>query len=189
MLAWVVIYRRDHCLAASFAMLLSTPSIPLSHLSPLLPYSYGHSYTTATHQPLCNQSVTHSFDLHGGSTLLAVSTAHPPFPIPYLFRAKRVLCAPTGFTEPTHGSDLVGRHPLSSHTPAHTFALFCAFLHAPNIQLVSFQAFPHSLQKTPGGAYRVCVGTQFLRFATTTYCQHVFGLTQFLAMTCSCHTD
>jgi len=75
MVAWVVIYRRHftlsdlregHRQAGRFAMLLSTPSIPLSHLSPLLPYSYGHSYTTATHQPLCNQSVTHSFDLHGG---------------------------------------------------------------------------------------------------------------------------
>ncbi len=122
-------------------------------------------------------------------TLLAVSTAHPLLPIPCVSRAKRVLCAPDGFTEPTEGSDLVGRDPLSCHTPAHTFALFCAFLHAPKIQLVSFQAFPHSLQKTPGGGYRVCVGSQFLRVATTTYCERVFGLTQFLAMTCSCHTD
>ena len=40
-----------------------------------------------------------------------------------------------------------------------------------------------------GGGTRVCVGTQFLRVATTTYCEQVFGLTQFLAMTCSCHTD
>src|SRR5216684_6404738 len=40
-----------------------------------------------------------------------------------------------------------------------------------------------------GGGYRVCVGTQFLRVATTTYCEQVFGLIQFLAMTCSCHTD
>jgi len=150
MLAWVVIDRRHHRLAAPFALPFPTPLFPLPHLSPLLPYSYGHSYTTATHQPLCNQSVTHSFDLHGGCTLLAVSTAHPPLPIPYLSRAKRVLCAPDGFTEPTEGSDLVGRDPLSCHTPAHTFALFYAFLHPPKIQLVSFQAFPHSLQKTPG---------------------------------------
>src|SRR6266852_5233020 len=35
---------------------------------------------------------------------------------------------------------------------------------------------------------RFCVGTQFLRVATTTYCEQVFGLTQFLAMTSSCHT-
>src|SRR5258708_7788155 len=39
------------------------------------------------------------------------------------------------------------------------------------------------------GGIGVCVGTQFLRVATTTYCEQVFGLTQFLAMTCSCHTD
>ena len=149
MVAWVVIDRRHHRLAGPFALPLSTPLFPLPHL--LLPYSYGHSYTTATHQPLCNQSVTHSFDLHGGCTpLLAVSTAHALLPIPYLSPAKRVLCAPDGFTEPTEGSDLVGRDPLSCHTPAHTFALFYAFLHPPKIQLVSFQAFPHSLQKTPG---------------------------------------
>src|SRR5216683_7622903 len=87
MLAWVVIYRRHftlsdlregHRQAGRFAMLLSTPSIPLSHLSPLLPYSYGHSYTTATHQPLCNQSVTHSFDLHGG-----VPSSRSRLPIPH----------------------------------------------------------------------------------------------------------
>src|SRR5260370_24642412 len=113
MVAWVVIDRRHYRQAGRFAMLLLTPLFPLPHLSPLLPYSYGHSYTTATHQPLCNQSVTHSFDLHGRGTLLPVSTAHPPFPIPYFFRPKRVLCAPPGFTEPAAGSALVGRDPLS----------------------------------------------------------------------------
>ena len=198
MVAWVVIDRRHftlsvlcegHRQAPLFASLLPTPLFPLPHLSPLLPYSYGHSYTTATHQPLCNQSVTHSFDLHGGCTLLAVSTAHPPLPIPYLSPAKRVLCAPDGFTEPTEGSDLVGRDPLSCHTPAHTFALFCAFLHAPKIQLVSFQAFPHSLQKTPGGGYRVCV-------ATTSHGQELYEAKHLFAICCgrdpqklSTHTD
>ena len=147
MVAWVVIDRQHHRQAGSFASLLSTPVIPLPHLSPLLPTPYGHSYTTATHQPLCNQSVTHSFDLHGGCTLLAVSTAHPPFPIPYLSPAKRVLCAPDGFTEPTEGSDLVGRDPLSCHTPAHTFALFCTH---QKFNSFLFKRFRTLCKKHPG---------------------------------------
>ncbi len=42
---------------------------------------------------------------------------------------------------------------LSFHTFAHSFALFCIFLHASNMQLFSFQAIPHSLAKTPGVGY------------------------------------
>src|SRR6266851_1489117 len=78
MLAWVVIDRRQYRQGGRFASLLPTPLFPLPHLSPLLPYSYGHSYTTATHQPLCNQSVTHSFDLHGG-----VPSSRSRLPIPH----------------------------------------------------------------------------------------------------------
>ena len=66
MVAWVVLDRRHYRQAGPFALPLSTPLFLLPHLSPLLPYSYGHSYTTATHQPLCNQSFTHSFYLDGG---------------------------------------------------------------------------------------------------------------------------
>src|SRR5713101_2714305 len=61
MVAWVVIDRRHYRQAGPFALPLSTLLFPPPHLSPLLPYSYGHSYTTAPHQPLCNQSVTRSF--------------------------------------------------------------------------------------------------------------------------------
>src|SRR5712692_11895587 len=68
MVAWVVIDRRHYRQAGRFAMLLLTPLFPLPHLSPLLPYSYGHSYTRATHQPLCNQSLTHSSYRDGGCT-------------------------------------------------------------------------------------------------------------------------
>jgi len=70
--------RGGHRLAAPFALPFPTPLFPLPRLSPLLPYSYGHSYTTATHQPLCNQSVTHSFDLHGG-----VPSSRSRLPIPH----------------------------------------------------------------------------------------------------------
>src|SRR5713226_5744693 len=101
MVAWVVIDRQQPRQPGPFASLLSTPVIPLPHLSPLLPTPYGHSYTTATHQPLCNQFVTHSFHRDGGCTtpLLGASTAYALLPIHYL---------------------------------------------------ISFQAIPHSLQKTPG---------------------------------------
>src|SRR5229473_1947809 len=91
MVAWVVIDRRHYRQAGPFASLLSTPVIPLPHLSPLLPTPYGHSYTTAAPQPLCNQSL------------------------------------------------------------AHSFSLFCTFLHSRKTQLSCFQSFPHSLRKTTRG--------------------------------------
>src|SRR6266851_451821 len=72
MVAWVVIDRQHHRKAGPFASLLSTPLIPLPHPSPLLPIPYGHSYTTAAPQPLCNQSLTHSFHRHGGYPLSQV---------------------------------------------------------------------------------------------------------------------
>src|SRR5713101_1700611 len=79
MVAWVVLDRRHYRQAGPFALPLSTPLFPLPHLTPLLPYSYGHSYTTAAPQPLCNQSVTHSFYRHGGVyPLLSLSTTHSP---------------------------------------------------------------------------------------------------------------
>src|SRR6266849_9893750 len=78
MAAWVVLDRRHYRRAGTFALPLSTPPFPLPHLTPLLPYSYGHSSTTAAPQPLCNQSVTHSFYRHGGCTPLSLSTTHSP---------------------------------------------------------------------------------------------------------------
>src|SRR5713226_9406120 len=86
MVAWVVIDRRHHRQAGPFAMLLPTPPFPSPHLSPLLPYSYGHSYTTATHQPLCNQSATHSFHRDGGCTPQAHSESrHSPLVTAFKF--------------------------------------------------------------------------------------------------------
>src|SRR6266478_505954 len=109
MVAWVVIDRRHYRQAGRFAMLLLTPLFPLPHLSPLLPYSYGHSYTTATHQPLCNQSLTHSFYLDGGCTPLLDLPSRPR-------------------------SLLNTQYPpqvLSFHILAHSFAHFCIFLRSP----------------------------------------------------------
>src|SRR5216683_1125083 len=105
MVAWVVLDRRHYRQGGPFALPLSTPLFPLPHLSPLLPYSYGHSYTTATHQPLCNQSLTHSFHLDGGCT--------PLLPLPS--RPRSLLN--------THYPPQV----LSFHTLAHSFAHFCIF--------------------------------------------------------------
>jgi|SRR5712691_2931290 len=104
MVAWVVIDRRHHRQAGPFALPLSTPLFPPPHLSPLLPYSYGHSYTTATHQPLCNQSLTHSFYLDGG--------VYPPAGSPL------ATAIPTQYPLPT-----------SSSFFSHACALFCTFLH------------------------------------------------------------
>ncbi len=126
MAACVVIDRRHYRQAGPFALPLSTPLFPPPHLSPLLPYSYGHSYTTATHQPLCNQSVTHSFYLDGGCTPCWLSPRdRDPYSIPtthlkfFLFTLLRTLL--------------------------HIFAFF---LHSPKTQLPCFQSFPHSLRKT-----------------------------------------
>src|SRR5712692_3377685 len=105
MVAWVVIDRRHHRQAGPFALPLSTPLFPLPHLSPLLPTPYGHSYTTAARQPLCNQSLTHSFYLDGGCTLLALpSRPRPLLTIHYPL-------------------------PTSSSLFSNSCALFCAFLH------------------------------------------------------------
>src|SRR6266851_8211995 len=129
MVAWVVIDRQHLRQPAPFALPLSTPLFPLPHLAPLLSYSYGHSYTTATHQTLCNQSFTHSFYLDGGCT-------HP-------------------LALPSRPRSLLNTHyppqVLFFQTLAHSFAHFCVFFHSPKTQLPCFQSFPHSLQKTTRG--------------------------------------
>ena len=58
-----------------------TPLFASPHLSPLFLSPYSHTYTTATPQPLCHQSVTHSFPCDGGCTpypLFPFLPAHPP---------------------------------------------------------------------------------------------------------------
>jgi len=130
MVAWVVIDRQHHRQAGPFASLLSTPLIPLPHLSPLLPIPYGHSYTTAASQPLCNQSLTHSFHRHGGCT----PSPSSPERVRFERNPGAILHSPLQF------------RPLFSCS----CALFCTFLHSRKTQLFCFQAIPHSLQKTPG---------------------------------------
>src|ERR1700682_3772869 len=125
MLAWVVINRQHPRPAAPFA-LPSTPLFPLPHLSPLLPTPSALLSATATPQPLCNQSVTHSFYLDGGCV--------PLFPT----------CQPSNLPMFQRVSEL---SPLFSHS----CALFCPFLHSAKTQLFYFQAIPHSLQKKNGG--------------------------------------
>ena len=122
MLSWVVIDRQHLRQAARFASLHSSPLFPLPHLSPLLPTPYALLSATATPQPLCNQSVTHSFYLDGGCVPLFPTCQHSNLP---MFQRVSKLS------------------PLFSHS----CALFCTFLHSPKTQLFYFQAIPHSASK------------------------------------------
>jgi len=131
MVAWVVLDRRHYRQAGPFALPLSTPLFPLLHLSPLLPYSYGHSYTTATHQPLCNQSLTHSFYLDGGCTPCWFSPRdRDPYSIPtthlkfFLFTLLRTLL--------------------------HIFAFFCTH---QKLNSLVFNRFRTLCEKPPGMGY------------------------------------
>jgi len=103
MLAWVVIDRthsrqflprssslRTLCLCVEF----SDSFRPTSVVST----AYALSLTTAAPQPLCNQSVTHSFYLDGGYTPLwrcpttaIPSSAYPLLPISFIFNLVRTL--------------------------------------------------------------------------------------------------
>src|SRR6266849_5982583 len=88
--------------------------------------SRGHKLCAANHSlTICRGRDEQKPSTHTDSyTLLGASTAYPLLPIPY---------------------------PLSFQIRAHSFALFCTFLHSPETQLFYFQSIAHSLQKTPGG--------------------------------------
>jgi len=130
MLAWVVIDRtysrqflpkssspRALCLCVEFSDSFRPTSV--------VPTTYALHPATAAPQPLCNQSVTHSFYLDGGWI--------PPVALPLRQRSSR-MPIPCSLS------------PLFS-IPC---ALFCTFLHSPKTQLFYFQAIPHSLQKNGG---------------------------------------
>src|ERR1700687_1456761 len=96
MLVWVVIDRQHLRQPAPFASVHSSPLFSLPHLSPLLPVAYALPLATATPQPLCNQSVTHSFYLDGGYTPLGatpttaiLSAAYPLLHISCIFNLLR----------------------------------------------------------------------------------------------------
>ena len=113
MLAWVVIDRQHLRQAAPFASLHSSPLFPLPHLSPLLPVAYALPLATAPPQPLCNQSVTHSFYLDGGWI--------PPVALPSRQRSSRIPipCSLSPFF-------------------SISCALFCTFLHSPKNSTLLF---------------------------------------------------
>src|SRR5713226_1899950 len=134
MVAWVVIDRRHYRQAGPFVLPLSTPLFPLPHLSPLLPYSYGHSYTTATHQPLCNQSLTHSFYRDGGCT--------PPAGSPLATEI------PTHYPLPTTHLKFFLFTLL--RTLLHIFAFFCTH---QEINPLVFNRFRTLCEKPPGVVY------------------------------------
>ena len=141
MLAWVVINRQHPRHSASISPSLRTLClcVKFSHTFPptsLVSIAYALPRATATPQPLCNQSVTHSFYLDGGCV--------PLFPT----------CQPSNLPMFQRVSEL---SPLFSHS----CALFCPFLHSPKTQLFYFQAIPHSLQKNGGGG--VSAIRKFLR--------------------------
>src|SRR5229473_6711088 len=134
MAAWVVLDRRHYRRAGTFALPLSTPPFPLPHLTPLLPYSYGHSYTTAAPQPLCNQSFTHSFYRDGGCTPRWLSPRdRDPYSLPtthlkfFLFTFLRTLL--------------------------HIFAFFCTH---QKLNSLVFNRFRTLCTKHPGGGVPPC---------------------------------
>ena len=111
----------------------SHPSRP----SPLYPIHYALSFQLLTDTPP-QRPLVNSFAINSLRTLFIMTG---------------------GVLPPARSADH-GRDPLfsTSHLLSPVFsyscALFCTFLHSRKIQLLSFQAIPHSLRKTPGGGGR-----------------------------------
>src|SRR6202158_2371190 len=102
MLTWVVI---DRTYSRQFLPKSSSPRtlclcVEFSdsfHPTSVVSTAYALPLATATPQPLCNQSVTHSFHLDGGwippsgaaLTTAILSNAYPMFPISFIFNLVR----------------------------------------------------------------------------------------------------
>src|SRR5260370_29513463 len=54
-------------------------------------------------------------------------------------------------------------YPLSFHILAHSFALFCTFLHSRKMQLICFHTIPPSLRKTRGVGYPLAKAASTVR--------------------------
>src|SRR6202158_1407015 len=103
MLAWVVIDRTHsrQFLPKSSSLRTLRLCVEFSdsfHPTSVVSTAYALSLTTAAPQPLCNQSVTHSFYLDGGYTPLwrcpttaIPSSAYPLLPISFIFNLVRTL--------------------------------------------------------------------------------------------------
>src|SRR5713101_9684906 len=138
MVAWVVIDRQQPRQAGPFASLLSTPVIPLPHLSPLLPTPYGHSYTTA--------APPNPFAINPLRTLFIATGGVPPLP------GHRNEFASSETQEPfftPHYSSV-----LCFHALAHSFALFCT---RAKLNSFVFKRFHTLCKKHPG-----CGGAAYL---------------------------
>src|SRR5258708_21297716 len=163
MLAWVVIdqtYSRQFlpkssslrtlCLCVEFSDSLRPTSV--------VPTTYALTLATAAPQPLCHQSVTHSFYLDGGYTPLCAAptkaillNAYLNFPISFIFQSR-----------------------------AHSFALFCA---PQKLNSFIFKRFRTLRQKTqpPGvgeedklpaeNKGRVSVVTSLLHYILASSCE------------------
>src|ERR1700687_2364469 len=130
MLAWVVIDRTHsrQFLPKSSSLRTLRLCVEFSdsfHPTSVVSTAYALTLATATPQPLCNQSVTHSFYLDGG---------HTP-----LWR-----CPTTAVPSTAYSCSLSPLFSISC-------ALSCTFLHSPKTQLFHFQAIPHSLKKKTRG--------------------------------------
>ena|SRR2546425_11979047 len=116
----------------------------------------SHSPYTLPSSVSCKSFACHSYENYRG--------VHQQFPFwlaPSSVEAF-TLPAPASSGTPAEGNSPRayperGRRRPTSHSPlystsffSHSCALFCAFLHFPKTQLLSFQAIPHSLQKTWG---------------------------------------
>src|SRR6267143_4258953 len=129
MLAWVVI---DRTYSRQFLPKSSSPrtlclSVEFSdsfHPTSVVPTTYALLLATAVPQPLCNQSVTHSFYLDGGMPAMALP--HDSDPLDCLFLSPYL---------------------LYFQYLENSFAFFAL----PKNQLFYFQAISHSLQKKNGG--------------------------------------